>query len=69
MLEQLDMLGELVVPVLRREFAVNRPPSVPGAPVHPRVLAAQAALAEQAAQAPRSAATAEAAPAAAGLDA
>jgi putative FMN-dependent luciferase-like monooxygenase len=68
-LEQLDMLGELVVPVLRREFAVNRPPNVPEAPVHPRVLAAQAALAVQAAQAPRSAAMAEAAPAAAGLDA
>jgi hypothetical protein len=57
------------VPVLRREFAVNRPPNVPETPVHPRVLAAQAALAAQDAQAPRSAATGDAAPAAAGLDA
>src|SRR5665811_2530507 len=63
-LEQLDMLGELVVPVLRREFAVNRPPNVPEAPVHPRVLAAQAALAAEAAQTPQSAPTAETAPAA-----
>ena len=38
-LEQLDMLGELVVPVLRREFAKGRPSDVPDAPVHPRVAA------------------------------
>jgi putative FMN-dependent luciferase-like monooxygenase len=38
-LEQLEMLGELVVPVLRREFAKNRPARVPDAPVHPRVAA------------------------------
>ena len=38
-LEQLDMLGELVVPVLRREFAKDRPADVPDAPVHPRVAA------------------------------
>ena len=38
-LEQLEMLGELVVPVLRREFATNRPAHVPDAPVHPRVAA------------------------------
>ena len=31
------MLGELVVPVLRREFAKGRPADVPEAPVHPRV--------------------------------
>ena len=43
-LEQLDMLGELVVPVLRREFAALRPAHVPdGPPLHPRVIAAQAA--------------------------
>ena len=42
-LEQLDMLGELVVPVLRREFAELRPAHVPdGPPLHPRVIAAQA---------------------------
>jgi putative FMN-dependent luciferase-like monooxygenase len=39
-LEQLEMLGELVVPVLRREFAIGRPADVPDAPVHPRVAAA-----------------------------
>jgi putative FMN-dependent luciferase-like monooxygenase len=43
-LEQLDMLGELVVPVLRREFAALRPADVPdGPPLHPAVIAAQAA--------------------------
>jgi putative FMN-dependent luciferase-like monooxygenase len=42
-LEQMEMLGELVVPVLRREFAKNRPAEVPDAPVHPRVAARQAA--------------------------
>ena len=31
-LEQLDMLGELVVPVLRREFAVGRPATCPKHP-------------------------------------
>ncbi|WP_431783342.1 CE1758 family FMN-dependent luciferase-like monooxygenase [Streptomyces chumphonensis] len=34
-LEQLDLLGEQVVPVLRREFAADRPADVPDAPVHP----------------------------------
>jgi hypothetical protein len=33
-LDQLDILGEEVVPVLRREFAVNRPEHVPDAPTH-----------------------------------
>ena len=41
-MEQMDVLGELVVPVLRREFAANRPIHVPDAPVHPRVEAARA---------------------------
>jgi putative FMN-dependent luciferase-like monooxygenase len=41
-LEQLDMLAELVVPVLRKEFAALRKPGVPDAPVHPRVAAARA---------------------------
>ena len=40
-LEQIEMLGELVVPVLRREFAAGRPAHVPDAPVHPRVAAAR----------------------------
>jgi putative FMN-dependent luciferase-like monooxygenase len=42
-LEQLDILGEEVVPVLRRELSVNRPESVPDAPTHAaRVIAAAA---------------------------
>ncbi|GAC1675414.1 MAG: LLM class flavin-dependent oxidoreductase [Candidatus Limnocylindrales bacterium] len=40
-LKQLEMLGELVVPVLRREFAIDRPAAVPEAPLHPRVAAAR----------------------------
>ena len=36
-LEQIEMLGEQVVPVLRREFAIGRPAHVPDAPLHPRV--------------------------------
>ena len=40
-LEQIEMLGELVVPVLRREFAALKPAHVPEAPVHPRVAAAR----------------------------
>ncbi|WP_130331122.1 LLM class flavin-dependent oxidoreductase [Streptomyces sp. BK022] len=33
-LEQLDLLGEEVVPVLRREFAEGRPEGTPAAPTH-----------------------------------
>ncbi|MFB7666995.1 LLM class flavin-dependent oxidoreductase [Kitasatospora sp. NPDC056138] len=33
-LEQLDLLGEEVVPVLRKEFAKNRPIEVPAGPTH-----------------------------------
>ncbi|MGW6902547.1 5,10-methylene tetrahydromethanopterin reductase, partial [Streptomyces sp. NPDC054919] len=33
-LEQLDLLGEEVVPVLREEFAKGRPAGVPEAPTH-----------------------------------
>ncbi len=39
-LEQLDMLGEEVVPVLRREFAAVRPAHVPEAPTHESLLRA-----------------------------
>jgi putative FMN-dependent luciferase-like monooxygenase len=39
-LEQIDILGEEVVPVLRRELAVNRPDSVPDAPTHAARVAA-----------------------------
>jgi alkanesulfonate monooxygenase SsuD/methylene tetrahydromethanopterin reductase-like flavin-dependent oxidoreductase (luciferase family) len=33
-LEQIDFLGEEVVPVLRREFAARRPAHIPDAPTH-----------------------------------
>jgi putative FMN-dependent luciferase-like monooxygenase len=47
-LEQMDMLGELVVPVLRKEFAALRPAHVPdGPPLHPAVIAAQAVRSAQ----------------------
>src|ERR671920_95802 len=39
-LEQLDMLGEEVGPVLRREFAALRPAHVPDAPTHASLVAA-----------------------------
>ncbi|HET9172948.1 MAG TPA: LLM class flavin-dependent oxidoreductase [Actinospica sp.] len=39
-LEQIDLLGEKVVPVLREEFAKNRPATVPDAPTHASLLAA-----------------------------
>ncbi|WP_411721057.1 LLM class flavin-dependent oxidoreductase [Mycetocola sp.] len=45
-LEQLDLLGGEVVPVLRREFDKNRPADVPDAPTHQ----ALKAVAEKAAQ-------------------
>ena len=40
-LEQLDILGEEVVPVLRREFAALKPAHVPDAPTHASLLAAR----------------------------
>lgn len=50
-LEQLDILGEEVVPVLRKEFATNRPASVPDAPTHASLkAAAEKASAEEFAQ-------------------
>ncbi|MET7866856.1 LLM class flavin-dependent oxidoreductase [Micromonospora taraxaci] len=39
-LEQLDLLGEEVVPVLRKEFAALRPTHVPEAPTHASLVAA-----------------------------
>jgi putative FMN-dependent luciferase-like monooxygenase len=36
-LDQIDFLGEEVVPVLRREFAAVRAPGIPAAPRHPAV--------------------------------
>jgi putative FMN-dependent luciferase-like monooxygenase len=41
-LEQLDLLGEEVVPVLRREFAALKPAHVPDAPTHASLVAAHA---------------------------
>ncbi|MDP9416350.1 MAG: 5,10-methylene tetrahydromethanopterin reductase, partial [Actinomycetota bacterium] len=37
---QLDLLGEEVVPVLRKEFAALRPAHVPEAPTHESLSAA-----------------------------
>jgi putative FMN-dependent luciferase-like monooxygenase len=46
-LEQMDMLGEEVIPVLRREFAALKPAHVPEAPTHASLkAAAEAARAE-----------------------
>ena len=39
-LEQLDLLGEEVVPVLRKEFAALKPAHVPEAPTHASLVAA-----------------------------
>jgi len=44
-LEQLDILGEEVVPVLRREFDALRPAHVPDAPTHASLKAARDAAA------------------------
>jgi hypothetical protein len=38
-MEQIDLLGEYVIPVLRKEFAVDRPANVPEAPTHASLLA------------------------------
>ncbi|MFD0638827.1 LLM class flavin-dependent oxidoreductase [Catenulispora yoronensis] len=38
-LEQIDLLGEEVVPVLRKEFAIGRPAEVPDAPTHAALVA------------------------------
>jgi hypothetical protein len=40
-LEQLDLLGGEVVPVLRKEFAARRDPEVPPAPTHERLVKAE----------------------------
>jgi putative FMN-dependent luciferase-like monooxygenase len=46
-LEQLDILGEEVVPVLRREFAALKPAHVPEAPTHASLLDAAGAAEEE----------------------
>ncbi|MGV8849157.1 MAG: LLM class flavin-dependent oxidoreductase [Propionibacteriaceae bacterium] len=45
-LKQLDLLGEEVVPVLRKEFSALRAPGVPDAPTHESLVAAKVAAAE-----------------------
>ena len=40
-LEQIDLLGEEVVPVLRKELGNNRPANVPDAPTHASLVAAK----------------------------
>jgi putative FMN-dependent luciferase-like monooxygenase len=50
-LEQLDILGEEVVPVLRQEFAKNRPANVPDGPTHESLVAAARARVQVAATA------------------
>ena len=45
-LEQLDLLGGEVVPVLRRELDAKRPADVPEAPTHASLLAGQGRVAE-----------------------
>jgi putative FMN-dependent luciferase-like monooxygenase len=47
-LEQLDLLGEQVVPVLRKEFAIGRPADVPDAPTHESQLRSRDLMAPQA---------------------
>ncbi|WP_248966136.1 LLM class flavin-dependent oxidoreductase [Sphaerisporangium perillae] len=46
-LEQLDILGEEVVPVLRKEFASGRPSQVPDGPAHAALVARRDAEASQ----------------------
>ncbi|MER7468288.1 LLM class flavin-dependent oxidoreductase [Streptomyces sp. NPDC097981] len=50
-LEQLDLLGEEVVPVLRKEFANLRPAGVPDAPTHSARVAAARGTTKQETQA------------------
>jgi hypothetical protein len=47
-LEQLDLLGGEVVPVLRKELQAGRPDRVPDAPTHGSLVAAARAAAESA---------------------
>ncbi len=49
-LEQLDILGEEIVPVLRKEFDALRPAGVPDAPTHASLVAAAGGPREQAAR-------------------
>ncbi|SDK70019.1 LLM class flavin-dependent oxidoreductase [Streptomyces indicus] len=55
-LEQLDLLGEEVVPVLRKEFANLKPANVPDAPTHAARVAAKSAATPSAESSAKSAA-------------
>ncbi|WP_093264469.1 LLM class flavin-dependent oxidoreductase [Thermostaphylospora chromogena] len=46
-LEQIEILGTEVVPVLRKEFAIGRPANVPDAPTHASLVARRAAEREE----------------------
>ncbi|MEJ7649824.1 MAG: LLM class flavin-dependent oxidoreductase [Nakamurella sp.] len=48
-LRQLDLLGEQVIPVLRKEFAALKPAHVPDAPTHATLVASRDAAARQSA--------------------
>ncbi|GAA4736765.1 LLM class flavin-dependent oxidoreductase [Modestobacter marinus] len=56
-LEQLDILGEEVVPVLRREFAALKPAHVPDAPTHASLVAAAGCAKDATVPAPADAVT------------
>ncbi|MFI5613907.1 LLM class flavin-dependent oxidoreductase [Amycolatopsis sp. NPDC051903] len=58
-LEQLDLLGEQVVPVLRKELEAMRPKHVPDAPTHESLKAAREAEAAKAAETAETAETPE----------
>ena len=51
-LEQIDILGEEVVPVLRREFAALKPAHVPDVPTHASLVAAQGGAQDATVRAP-----------------
>jgi putative FMN-dependent luciferase-like monooxygenase len=59
-LEQLDLLGEEVVPVLRREFAALKPAHVPDAPTHASLVAAAGGARDATVHAPADAVTGQA---------
>jgi hypothetical protein len=59
-LEQLDLLGEEVVPVLRKEFAALKPAHVPDAPTHASLVAAAGGAKDSTVHAPADTVTGQA---------
>ncbi|WP_410098591.1 hypothetical protein [Streptomyces sp. STR69] len=49
-MEQLDLLGEQVLPTLRKEFDAGRPSDVPEAPTHASLLTQRTTQSEEAAE-------------------